>query len=162
MFFKDVFQVHSKISPKNLKFSLDIYDSIQYILEWETQSNIKFTQTLLVNWIDPENISAMSDQNIKFVGLKGRLESYQKNRGIFSVADNNKIEHINPDFCRSYQSNNANLILEGYGVVSITSFLNDVYQILYMDRKPEYFDGLRPTFKESLFSNAVIEASNIS
>ncbi len=28
MFFKDVFQVHSKISPKNLKFSLDIYDSI--------------------------------------------------------------------------------------------------------------------------------------
>ena len=115
-----------------------------------------------MNWIDPENISAMSDQNIKFVGLKGRLESYQKNRGIFSVADNNKIEHINPDFCRSYQSNNANLILEGYGVVSITSFLNDVYQILYMDRKPEYFDGLRPTFKESLFSNAVIEASNIS
>ena len=58
--------------------NLDVYNSIQCILEWETQSNIKFTQTLLVNWIDPENTSAMSDQNIKFVGSKGRLNQIKK------------------------------------------------------------------------------------
>lgn len=142
--------------------NLDVYDSIQCILEWETRSNIKFTQTLLVNWIDPENTSAMSDQNIKFVGSKGRFEGDQKNRGVLSVTDNKKIEHINPDFCRSYQTNNDKMIWEGYGVDSIKSFLNDVYQIINKGRTPKYFDDLRPTFAESLFSTAVIEAANIS
>ena len=78
------------------------------------------------------------------------------------MTDNKKIEHINPDFCRSYQTNNDKMIWEGYGVDSIKSFLNDVYQIINKGRTPKYFDDLRPTFAESLFSTAVIEAANIS
>ena len=37
-----------------------------------------FTETILTNWIDPENSSAMSDQKIKFIGTKGRFEADQK------------------------------------------------------------------------------------
>ena len=46
---------------------INAYDSIQCIIEWKTKSNIKFTQTLSVNWIDPNNSTAMSTQKIKFL-----------------------------------------------------------------------------------------------
>ena len=38
----------------------------------------KFTQTLLVNWIDPENTSSMSDQKIKFVGTEEDMKEIKK------------------------------------------------------------------------------------
>ena len=43
----------------------DVHDSIQCFVKWELENGIVFNQTLLVNWIDPETTSAMSEQNIK-------------------------------------------------------------------------------------------------
>ena len=51
---------------------------------------------------------------------------------------------------------------KGYGIDSITSFLNDVRDIIKGGKKPIDFEGLRPTFKESLISTSVIEAVNES
>ena len=53
--------------------SLNVDDSIQCMIEWKMDNGDLFTQTLLTNWIDPENTSAMSDQKIKFVGTKEDL-----------------------------------------------------------------------------------------
>ncbi len=141
--------------------NVKVHDSIQCIIEWETKDKTKFTQTLLVNWVDPETSSSMSDQKIKFVGTKGRFEGDQKNRGIIVNSDTSQIEHINPDFCRSFMEDNL-MSWEGYGIESITTFLDDVQKINSKLKKPSDFSNSRPTFSESLVSTAIIEAANKS
>ena len=48
------------------KKKINTFDSIQCLIEWKTKSNIRFNQTLVVNWVDPNNSSSMSYQKIKF------------------------------------------------------------------------------------------------
>ena len=101
---------------------LNVYDSIQGMVEWETPDGYRFNQTLLVNWIDPETSSTMSDQKIKFVGTNGRYEGDQKERGVRILLDGQPLEEPNPDFCRAYQTTDGKLAWEGYGIDSIISF----------------------------------------
>ena len=138
---------------------LDVYDSIQCIIEWQTIDSKTFTQTLLVNWIDPETSSSMSDQKIKFVGTYGRYEGDQKERGLITNFDNEKIEHINPDFCRSFKNEKGLEVWEGYGIQSIITFINDVHDIICKKKSPIDYENIRPTFSESLFSTSVIESA---
>ena len=78
-------------------------------------NGIKFSETILTSWIDPENSSAMSDQKIKFIGTKGRYEADQKERGIRLNTDDLGVEHINPDFCMPYGSEDGKIRWRGYG-----------------------------------------------
>ena len=130
--------------------------------EWETDSGHTFNQTLLVNWIDPETSSTMSDQKIKFVGTNGRYEGDQKERGVRILLDGQPLEEPNPDFCRAYQTTDGKLVWEGYGIDSIICFLNDVSSIINKENTPQDFEGKRPTFLEALFSTAVVEAATSS
>ena len=132
------------------------------MVEWKTDSGHTFNQTLLVNWIDPETSSAMSDQKIKFVGTQGRFEGDQKERGVRILLDGHQLEEPNPDFCRAYQTEEGYLAWEGYGVDSITGFLQDVSDIIAGKWAPQEMEGHRPTFSESFFSTAVIEAAQAS
>jgi D-galacturonate reductase len=141
---------------------LNAYDAIQCMVEWETDSGHTFNQTLLVNWIDPETSSTMSDQKIKFVGTNGRYEGDQKERGVRILLDGQPLEEPNPDFCRAYQTTDGKLAWEGYGIDSIISFLNEVSSIINMKNEPQDFEGKRPTFLESVFSTAVVEAATES
>ena len=140
-----------------LERGFNVHDSIQCFVKWELDNKILFNQTLLVNWIDPETTSAMSDQNIKFVGTKGRFEGDQKNRGSRIVLDSKQIEDINPDFCKSFQNINGERVWEGYGIESVCNFMTDVLHIKNGKKNPIDFEGCRPTFMESLYSTAVIE-----
>ena len=119
----------------------------------------RFNQTLLVNWIDLENSSSMSDQKLKFVGTKGRYEGDQKERGVKLLYDDETLEEPNPDFCRDYKTADGLLAWEGYGIESIVNFLQDVDDLILEKVKPQNLEGNRPTFKESFFSTAVIEAA---
>lgn len=141
---------------------IDTYDAIQCLVEWQTAKGHNFTQTLLVNWIDPETSSAMSDQKLKFVGTSGRYECDQKERGVKILLDDCPLEEPNPDFCRPYCTENGYLAWEGYGIDSINSFLGDVVSLIEGKKSPQEFEGIRPTFSESLFSTAVIEAAERS
>ena len=141
---------------------LNVYDSIQGMVEWETPDGYRFNQTLLVNWIDPENSSAMSDQKIKFVGRLGRYEGNQKERGVRLLYDDHALQEPNPDFCRPYQTTDGFLAWEGYGIDSIVNFLKDVENIITGMIIPQDLEGNRPTFSESVFSTAVIEAVEVS
>ena len=69
----------------------------------------KIYETILTNWIDPDTSSAASDQKLKFVGSKGRYEADQKERGIRINTDQAGIEHINPDFCMPYGTEDGKL-----------------------------------------------------
>ena len=144
------------------KQGLDVYDAKQCMVEWKTVGGHIFNQTLLVNWIDPETSSAMSDQKLKFVGTRGRYEGDQKERGVRLLYDFQKLEEPNPDFCRPYQKSDKTLEWEGYGIYSITTFLDDVCSIFENRIQPAQFEGSRPTFSEAFYSTAVAEAAHKS
>jgi len=141
---------------------IDTYDSIQAVIEWEASSGEVFISTFLVNWIDPERTSAVSDQKIKVIGTMGRYEADQKRRGIFIVNDKDGIEEPNPDFCTMYGTGEKNITFRGYGIESIIQFLSDVVDIEAGKIRINDLEGKRPTFKESVIPTIVLEAVNRS
>ncbi|MFA4884221.1 MAG: Gfo/Idh/MocA family oxidoreductase [Candidatus Margulisiibacteriota bacterium] len=141
---------------------VDTYDSIQCLIEWKSSNGRRFTSAILVNWIDPEGTSAMSDQKIKVIGTKGRYEADQKKRGICLVTDAAGIEEPNPDFSAFYANGEGETTFRGYGVESILQFVSDVRGIIDGETSPEKLEGKRPTFSEALVSTAVVEAANQS
>ena len=141
---------------------IDTYDSIQAVIEWKLPSGVSFVSSFFTNWVDPEKSSAMSDQKIKVVGTKGRFEADQKNRGIYMINDETGAEEPNPDFCSMYGSENGGISFKGYGIDSITHFLNDVSLIESGDLKTEDLEDKRPTFKNAIVPTIILEAVNRS
>ena len=141
---------------------INAYDSIQCMIEWKTKDNIKFNQTLVVNWIDPNNNSSMSYQKIKFCGTKGNYESDQKKRGIRIVSDERNLEEPNPDFCQMFRAGDSQT-WSGYGVNSVLNFLSGIKKTLF--KKEHYSKIFAPNsahFEDALVSTAVIEAAEKS
>ena len=145
-----------------IQHGIDTYDAIQCIIEWEMPNGTSFTETILTSWIDPENSTAISDQKIKFVGSRGRYEADQKERGIRINTDDLGVQHINPDFCMPYGSNDGSIHWRGYGIDSITTFINDVIALEDGFKTLSDLQLERPSFKESLISTMVIEAAHFS
>ena len=142
---------------------INTFDSIQCLIEWKTRTNKIFNQTLVVNWIDPNNSSAMSYQKIKFCGTKGNIESDQKNRGINITSDIANYEVPNPDFCQTYKTHDGKLKWKGYGIESVVNFLNGINK-QSNEKKSFYstFSQYSTTFEEASVSTAVIEAATKS
>ncbi len=138
--------------------NINAYDSIQCIIKWKLKNNEFFDQIIFLNWIDPENSSAMSDQKYKIISTRGRIEIDQKNRGIESVTDFSNIQHPNPDFSYFFKDNDNKYYWSGYGIESINTFINDVMNIFAKKITIKQLEKTRPTFKSSLISTAVIEA----
>lgn len=142
---------------------INTYDSMQCFVEWKTKSNIIFNQTLVVNWIDPNNSSAMSNQKIKFCGTKGNFESDQKSRGIKIISDSSNFEEPNPDFCQTYSYDGKHIEWKGYGIYSVLNFLNGIRKIVRKSTKfSDLFNKNSASFEDSLVSTAVIEAATKS
>ncbi len=138
---------------------IETYDSIQVIIEWSKG----FISTILTNWIDPELSSAMSNQAIKLIGTKGRIESNQKNRGLQKISDESGIEDINSYFCQQYDDYFSNTVgFRGYGIESIAQFIADVHAINQGIIEPKDLEGKRPTFTDAIVSTAIIEGANCS
>ena len=142
--------------------NIDTYDSIQCVIEWKMLGDVRFTQTILTSWVDPESSTAVSDQKIKFIGTKGRYEADQKDRGIIINTDDLGVQHINPDFCMPYGVEDGGIHWYGYGIESITTFLNDVLALEENLISLYELQNKRPSFKESLISTKVIEAAHCS
>lgn len=145
------------------KKGIDTYDAIQVHVDWEASSGKTFTSVFLTNWIDPDNTSSMSDQKIKIIGTKGRVEADQKNRGLQVVDDSGGIEDVNPDFCRFYlNSDGKTQSLQGYGADSVLTFLRDVSDIAEGKTSIEKLEGNRPTFQQARVPTQVTEAASRS
>lgn len=145
-----------------IKHGIDTYDAIQCVIEWELPDGNLFTETILCSWIDPESSTAVSDQKIKFVGSKGRYEADQKERGIRMNTDKVGVQHINPDFCMAYGTDDGNMHWHGYGIESITSFLSDVIALETGKKSLSQLQHERPSFKQSLVSTSVVESAHNS
>ena len=141
---------------------INTFDAVHGIIEWVLDDGHPFISYIHTNWIDPETTTAMSDQKIKVIGTQGRFESDQKHRGIEVVSDKRGIEHINPDFCSTYPTNDGYIKYQGYGIESIHTFLNDVVSLQNGRITLDYLEQHRPTFKSGIPSTAVVEAVNTS
>ena len=137
-------------------------DAVQAVVEWRLPSGEHFVSSLLTNWVDPEGSSSMSDQKIKVIGTKGRVESDQKRRGAYILTDERGIEEPNPDFCRLYGSGPGEASYRGYGIESVLQFFRDAESVAAGTQDPADLEGRRPTFKAALVSTAVVEAVNRS
>lgn len=138
---------------------IDTYDSIEAVIEWQANSGNKFVSHILTNWIDPEKTSAMSDQRLKVIGAKGRIESDQKYRGLRIVTDEGGLEEPNPYFCAGYGSK-GNVSYKGYGIESIHQFLDDVVRVEGGAVELSELERERPTFAQSIVPTLVLEAVN--
>ena len=138
------------------------YDAIQCHIQWQTGIKQTFTQSLFVNWIDPNNSSAASNQKIKLIGTKGRIESNQKSRGVLINTDKYGIEEPNPDFSMAYQDDKNSITWKGYGIENISSFLNGSYKIINNLITLQELNLSHSTFKDALVSTAIIEAAHKS
>lgn len=154
------------VGQKNVLRSsgIDTYDSIQVMVEWNSRGgNGCFNSTLLTNWIDPTISSAMSDQKIKIIGTRGRIECDQKERGLRLIADGYGIQDLNPYFSNfRYNIDDNGQEFRGYGYESILQFLKDSQAIRNGALAPNDLGGLRATFQDARISVAVIEAVNAS
>ena len=168
----DIMYFITKATPKRVmaigqtnwlkKKQIDTPDSIQCIVEWINDNGGVFTQTLLLNWIDPETSTSMSDQKIKIIGTNGRIEADQKERGIRVNIDNSHLAQPNPDFCRPYKNMDGLYSWRGYGIESVVDFLSDVENIKSGLTNIEDLNNKRPTFRDSIAVTSVLEAANIS
>lgn len=141
---------------------IDTWDAVQVMIEWDNAGK-SFVSTHLTNWIDPDVTSAMSDQKIKVIGTYGRIEGEQKHRGLQIVTDDGGIEDVNPYFSQFYGDLDDNSkTFAGYGCQSFLSFLGDVQSVVAGEREPASLGGLRPTFRSSLVSTAIVDAANQS
>ncbi len=140
---------------------INTFDAVEAMIEWQLPGGKRFVSSILTNWVDPESSSAMSDQKIKVIGTRGRFESDQKDRGITIVTDSAGICQPNPYFCSAYRSGSG-ISYAGYGIDSVTTFLGDVLDIEEGKRRVSWFEGRRPTFKDSIVSTKVLEAVNRS
>lgn len=137
-------------------------DSIQAIIKWKSLKGEIFSQTLLLNWIDPKFTTSMSDQKIYFVGTEGRVELNQKDRGVRTINEKNHQDDINPDFCKMYEEENGLISWNGYGIDSIKTFLLDLQKIKKKEINLKSIKKIRPSLEESRYSTAVLEAVNLS
>jgi predicted dehydrogenase len=139
---------------------VNTYDAIQVIIEWSLKGK-KFTSTILCNWIDPNQSSSVSNQLIKIIGTKGRIESDQKNRGFQIIDDESGIEDINPYFNQTYPNGNLSKF-QGYGIDSITQFIVDCISLENKQIKLADLNKYRPSFENTVVTSAIIEAVNKS
>ena len=124
------------------------------------ERNSKFISTFNTNWIDPDCSTSMSNQKYKIIGTTGRIECDQKNRGIELVSESKGVLHVNPYFSEFLYDENGHNLFQGYGYKIIYQYLSDTQAII--EKKINWWElcDIRPTFKDTYYSIAVIEAVN--
>jgi predicted dehydrogenase len=138
---------------------IDTWDAVQAVIEWRKPNNETFVSTIITNWIDPNETSAMSDQKINLVGTGGRYQADQKYRGIQIVRDGTGIEDASPYFCAHWRDRATDQIrYSGYGIKSIVQFITDVARVSAGTSDVASLDDDRPTFSSAIVSTAVLEA----
>lgn len=147
-----------------LQSGVNTFDSVHASIIWcsPTDRSNWFVSQFNTNWIDPVCTSAMSDQKYKVIGTRGRIECDQKNRGVELVHEDLGIQQINPYFSDYLPDPDGRLRFGGYGHKSIALFLQDVQNLQTMKTDLTVLDSIRPSFRQSLVSTAVIEAVNAS
>ena len=143
---------------------IDAYDSVHVNIVWQHPDDPtrEFWTTYNTNWVDPETTTAMSDQKYFLVGTGGRIECDQKHRGLEETVHGQPPRSVNPYFSDFLPDDRGGLRFDGYGHRSVRAFLTDVLDLRAGRVTVTELEKIRPTFRSSLVSSAVVEAVNDS
>jgi len=141
---------------------IDTFDSIHVMVEWDgpTGRSEPFLSHHNSNWIDPDTSSAMSDQRLKIVGTRGRIECDQRDRGIELMREGAGVALVNPYFADFLPGADGSLEFQGYGLKSIARFIQDVVLLERGETSIGQLEATRPSLRQALVSTAVIDAVN--
>ena len=139
--------------------NINTYDFIVCLVKWK-KNNHSFLLNLKTSWVDPNNETSMSDQNVTMHYTNSKIVSDQKNRGLYISSDTDNYESINPDFNQKFSSLHRNIInYEGYGFSSIETFLVQIYDFIH-NKKIDY--DFYPNLEQSMIVTKVLEAAKTS
>ena len=139
-------------------YDLDIADSIQTQVRWQASEGYEFTSYHIAGWADPSETEAMTYQQLHLLAENGHIFSDQGYRGTRKVLAGSGQQSPNP-----YFFNLTNGLLGGwnlgtkYGYQSINNFVEMVLAGKNSEQKPHL-----PTFAESEFVTAILEAADLS
>ena len=142
----------------------ETFDSIHATIVWKNHKNENdmLVAQFSTNWIDPSTSSALTNQEYKVIGTKGRIECDQKYRGIELVNEDGGVQSINPYFSKYLSDPSGKKSYSGYDFKSISQFIYDVEDLKNGEITIDKLENIRPTFEESLVSTAVVDAVNQS
>jgi predicted dehydrogenase len=145
---------------KLVRLGIDTWDSVHVSSVWGNPNDDQedFYAHFNLNWIDPNNTTAMSDQRISAVGTEGRIDCDQKNRGIQEVTSAAGAQSINPYFSSWIAGEDGLQHLNGYGFKSIFAFVSDIYSLQNNKTTIAKLNQIRPGIEQSLVSTKFIDA----
>ncbi|MGQ9730607.1 MAG: Gfo/Idh/MocA family protein [Candidatus Zipacnadales bacterium] len=132
---------------KLVGLGIDTYDSIQAKVEFNTGACITFDTA----WILPDEFEAIVNQGIRLVGDKGMIECDSQDRGTVSCCEGIGMATHNMSFLRRREDKQGREVWDGYGIVSIADFAENVNVLLEGGRLadlapyPSGIDGLEAT-----------------
>lgn len=144
---------------KLVSLGIDTWDSVHVSSIWgnENDDTEDFYAHFNLNWIDSNNTTAMSDQRISAVGSEGRIDCDQKNRGIQEVTSSDGAQSINPYFSSWIAGPDGKQQLNGYGYMSIFTFISDINDLLQGKTSISALNAIRPGIEHSLVSTKFID-----
>ncbi len=151
----------------------DAFDAVQAVIEWEDGS-VFWIQT---SWVSSDKGSAMTRQGMNLEGTLGEYWADHMDRNLHFVTEAGGFEHYNPNFFKTYDSWEADGLVDhvGYGYESIQQALDDV-RLIHQEtdgmseeeavaRRRQLLEGwkdLRALPHQALIGVAVIEAVRLS
>ncbi|OGF63345.1 hypothetical protein A2662_02575 [Candidatus Giovannonibacteria bacterium RIFCSPHIGHO2_01_FULL_45_33] len=144
------------------KYGIDTPDLIETHIVWRAKNRTRFSSYHVAGWSDPSETSAMTYQDIHFLGTKAIVDSEQRYRGLEIVAANEGQKIINPYFFNFHKGINGELDLDSqYGYKSFKTFIKSALKV-EAGIAPENFENKFPTIAESLKVTAILEAADKS
>lgn len=140
------------------EFGIDVADTIQTQIQWRATQGYVFSSYHIVGWADPSQTESMTYQEMHLMTENGHVFSDQRFRGTRKVLAKTGMQAPNP-----YFFNFANSLLGGwnletkYGYQSVKNFV----ELVLTDPK-QYQGLLLPTFAESEYVTAILEAADLS
>ena len=143
-------------------YNLPAEDLITLMVDWETRSGNKGIGVYSASWVEPE-CDVHSQQGFTCIMRSGRVQVLQDQRGYKITVDGRQVESRNPLFMK-YSPDAEGYFngQNGYGYVSIATFIEAAEMIANGEKTPEDFDGVLATIGKTAQLTAVLEAGRRS
>jgi predicted dehydrogenase len=105
---------------------VDTWDSIQAKVEFTNGACVAFD----TSWILPDGFEAIVNQGIRLVGEQGLIECDSQDRGTVSCTESAGMATHNMSFLRPRVDKQGREVWDGYGIVSIADFAENVNVLL--------------------------------
>jgi predicted dehydrogenase len=136
---------------------IDAYDAVQVRVDFENGMSINFHN----NWITPPEFEGPVNQGHEIVGVDGKVESDQQNRGLRWWNQGDATRTANNHFTRDVRRPDGTQAYVGYGVDSLIAGLAAICRMKFFDAKRESLAEIYPTAEDARITVAIVHAARI-